>query len=79
MKHLRKLWLPAASLALLSGCAPREIPAPIASDQLCKSWTHERIRKADQLTEETAAGIEARNNSRPAWGCVYGRDEAAKG
>jgi hypothetical protein len=77
MNNPRKLLPLAASLALLTGCAGTPPPAPIAADQLCRSWTHSRIKKADKLTEETAAGIEARNASRPAWGCEYGEDRAA--
>ena len=79
MKLAKKLLLPVASLALLSGCAGTREPAPIAADQLCRSWTHSRISRDDKLTEKTAADTEARNNSRPAWGCEYGEDRAVKG
>ncbi len=79
MKHTRKLLPLVASLALLSACAPTPKPAPIAHDELCKSWTHGTISRDDKLTEKTAADQEARNNSRPAWGCEYGENRAAKG
>ena len=72
----RKLMTTPVLLALLTGCAKTEAPAPIASDQLCKSWTHQTIRKADQLTEDTASQIEGNNKSRPAWGCLYGENRA---
>jgi hypothetical protein len=77
MQNLKPLLPLAASLALLTGCAQTPKPAPIAVDDLCRSWTHGRITKADKLTEKTAADQEARNNSRPAWGCEYGEDRAA--
>lgn len=28
------------------------------------------------MTEATASEIEGANKARPAWGCVYGKDEA---
>jgi hypothetical protein len=34
------------------------------------------IRRADQLTEETAEQIEGSNHARTAWGCAYGRNAA---
>ena len=72
----RKPLLLLASLALLTGCAKTPPPALIAADRLCESWRHQTIRKADRLTEETAAGIEGGNKARPIWGCEYGADRA---
>lgn len=72
----RKRWIPLASLALLTGCATTPPPAPIAVNDLCKSWTHKRIKAADKLTEETAQMLEGDNKARPAWGCEYGANRA---
>jgi len=43
---------------------------------MCQSWRHLTIRKADKLTEDTAAQIEGSNKARPAWGCAYGSNHA---
>jgi hypothetical protein len=48
----------------------------IAIDELCKSWRHQTISKADKLTDGTASQIEGSNNARPAWGCQPGEDRA---
>ena len=68
-----------ALLALLTGCAKTPPPALIAADKLCESWRHQTIRKADVLTEETAAGIEGSNKARPEWGCAYGENREKGG
>lgn len=64
------------SLALLSGCAQTR-PLVVTAAELCRDWRHQTVSRHDRLTEETAAQIEAGNKSRPAWGCQYGRNEAA--
>lgn len=74
--HLRKLTIALALPALLIGCAPINSPAPIAAEALCRSWEHQQIRKADRLTESTAAQIEGNNAARPAWGCAPGENRA---
>ena len=74
MRNRKKLLLLLPLPALLVGCAQTEKPAPIAASKLCGSWTHQTIKKRDQLTEDTASQIEANNKSRPAWGCVYGEN-----
>lgn len=48
----------------------------MTAEELCRDWQHQQIRKADQITEPTAAQIEANNKSRPAWGCMYGKNRA---
>jgi hypothetical protein len=48
----------------------------VTAEELCRDWQHQQIRKADALTETTAAGIEANNKSRPNWGCEYGANKA---
>lgn len=76
----RKFMMLLACQALLTGCAKTDSPVQIATDKLCESWRHQTIRKADRLTEPTAAQIEGNNKSRPEWGCQYGADTAkAKG
>lgn len=50
----------------------------IAVENLCRDWRHKTISRQDKLTEETASQIDADNKSRPAWGCAYGKNEAAK-
>lgn len=42
----------------------------------CKDWKHLQVSRDDRLTERTASQIEANNNSRMAWHCAYGRNEA---
>lgn len=59
-----------ASLALLSGCNPPF--AVIVTEKLCDDWRHQTVSRRDKITDETASGIEASNNSRPNWGCKYG-------
>ena len=76
MQSLKRCAVLLASLAALTGCAKTASHVLIA-DQLCKDWQHQQIRKADALTEATAAGIEALNKSRPHWGCQYGENRAA--
>lgn len=63
-------------LALLVGCGQTRPPATIAVDNLCRDWTHQKIKNADRLAEPTASQIEANNKSRPNWGCVYGKNES---
>ena len=65
-----------AVLALLSACAKTDLPAPIAANDLCRSWKHQTITKADQLADSTAAQIDGSNRARPAWGCEYGANRA---
>lgn len=60
----------------LSACAKTPPAVLIAADKLCESWRHQTIRKADRLTEDTAAQIEGSNKARPEWGCVYGENRA---
>lgn len=62
--------------ALLIACAKTPPPAPIAAEHLCQSWRHQTIKKADRLTEDTAAQIEGSNKARPEWGCDYGHNRA---
>jgi hypothetical protein len=73
LKKFASLLLP---LVLLSACAKTEAPALIAADKLCRDWTHQQIRKADQIPDPTASQIEANNKSRPNWGCAYGKNES---
>jgi hypothetical protein len=61
---------------LLIGCAKTNLYV-VTAEQLCRDWQHQQIRKADNITEPTAAQIEANNKSRPAWGCAYGENRAA--
>lgn len=51
----------------------------VQAEQLCKDWRHQTVSKDDKITQDTAAGMEASNKSRPNWGCAEGRDEAKKG
>ena len=71
-----RLMLAPSLLALLTACAQTPKPAPIAADKLCESWRHQTIRKADRMTEDTAAQIEGSNKARPEWGCAYGENRA---
>lgn len=65
------------SLVLLSGCsATRAVIADATA--LCEDWRHQTVSKKDVLTDDTAAGIEASNKSRPNWGCEYGKDEVKR-
>ena len=66
--------MPLAFLVLLSACAKTPPVALIAADKLCESWRHQTIRKADKLTEDTAAQIEGNNKARPEWGCAFGEN-----
>ena len=75
-RDLIRLILLLASPVLLTACAATPKPALIAADKLCESWRHTTIRKADRLTEDTAAQIEGSNKARPAWGCDYGANQA---
>ena len=76
MRNRKKLLLLLLCPVLLTGCAPTQVPAPIAASKLCGSWRHQTITKRDQITEPTASQIEANNKSRPAWGCTYGENKA---
>lgn len=62
--------------ALLTGCAPTQPYALIATDSLCRSWQHQTISKDDKIAEATASVIEGNNKSRPAWGCEYGANKS---
>jgi outer membrane biogenesis lipoprotein LolB len=77
MSSTGRLLLGLASLALLSGCS-RTLPRVVTADELCQDWQHKTVSKNDKLTQDTAAGIEADNKRRPAWGCAYGKNEAGK-
>ena len=77
MKRTARSLLALASLALLSACAKTPIRV-VTAQELCADWQHKTISKNDALAQETAAGIEADNKRRPAWGCQYGRNEAAQ-
>ena len=78
MLKLLRFTTPLSAAVLLTACGTTSSPAPIAAEQMCQSWRHLTIRKADKLTEDTASQIEGSNKSRPAWGCRYG-DNAAEG
>lgn len=70
-------------LGLLSGCAQTPEPVPSvslkqATESLCRSWRHLRVKPVDNLDDETASGVEASNRSRTHWGCVYGENRAKK-
>lgn len=71
MKCAALLLLP----VLLTACAGTS-PYVVTAESLCKDWTHQQIRRADQITEPTASQIEANNKSRPNWGCEYGQNRA---
>lgn len=71
-----RLMMPLAGQVLLSACAKTDTPAPIAAEQLCRSWKHQTISPHDVLTDPTAAQIEGGNKARPAWGCAYGANRA---
>lgn len=75
MPRMRKSAALLLSLGLLTGCAQTP-PIVATAETLCKDWQHQKIGKADKLTEETASQIEANNKSRPAWGCEYGANKA---
>lgn len=75
-RSLTKPFLLLVALAPLAGCGTTHSPAPIAASSLCSSWRHIQIRKADKLTDDTAAGIEGANKARPEWGCQYGANRA---
>ena len=75
-KDLTRLTSALALLALLTGCAQTQKPAPIAADKLCQSWRHKTITKADKLSEPTASQIEGDNKARPEWGCEFGENRA---
>jgi hypothetical protein len=72
MRRMKRCALLLTILGLSQGCALIQKPAPIARANLCRDWRHETISKDDQISEKTAAQIEAANKSRPAWGCKYG-------
>ncbi len=74
MPNLRRPTALLLGLALLSGCAKTHVL--IAADELCASWKHQTVRKADQITDATAAIAEGNNKARPAWGCEYGKNKA---
>ena len=71
-----RLMLTLASLALLQGCAQTPPYVLIATDSLCRSWRHQTIEKADNISETMASQIEGNNKSRPEWGCKYGKNES---
>lgn len=75
MRRMKACAVTLLSLALLSGCAQTR-PVVATAGALCKDWRHQTIKRSDQMAEETAAQIEASNKSRPAWGCMYGKNEA---
>jgi hypothetical protein len=66
----------AATLAAIAsaGCSPKF--TYVDADALCKSWKHQTVSKDDKLTQDTAAGIEGSNKSRPNFQCVYGENAA---
>ena len=74
LRKLTRLTTALALLAPLSGCG--KTVAVIATDELCRSWRHQTISKADKLTDATASQIEGNNNARPTWGCQLGENKA---
>lgn len=58
---------------LLTGCATQRV---VTVEELCRSWRHQTISKADKLTDGTASQIEGNNNARPTWGCQPGENKA---
>jgi len=61
------------SPALLAGCSKNIV---VTAEELCKSWRHQTVSKADVLTDKTAAPIEGNNESRAEWGCAPGQNKA---
>ena len=62
-----------AALAL-AGCSPKYVVLSV--DDLCQSWRHQTVSKADKLTQPTAAIADGNNRARPEWGCEPGKDQA---
>jgi hypothetical protein len=61
----------ALSLVLLSGGCASDIARTVDPDRVCDAWGQIRVRKADKLTEGTAADIARNNAGREAFGCKY--------
>lgn len=61
------------ALGLLQGCGPSFV---VTAEELCRSWRHQTVSKADVLTDGTAATIEGNNQSRDEWGCQAGQNKA---
>ncbi len=79
MRNLKTTVLLLTSLVLLSACSNPLAGTVVAnSAQLCKDWRHQTVSKEDVLTDKTAGGMEASNNSRTVWGCKYGSNTAKK-
>lgn len=67
----------AAGGVLASACS--QVPRITTADELCRSWRHQSVSKADKLSQGTAEIAEGNNRARPAWGCEPGKNEAKKG
>ena len=72
-KSLKLITVTLAALALLQGCAKSIV---VTAEELCRSWRHQTVSKADVLTDGTAATIEGNNHSRGEWGCQPGQNKA---
>lgn len=77
MRSIARCAFALLSLGLLTGCAVTPYRV-VTAGELCQDWRHKTVSKDDKLTEKTASDLEADNKSRPAWGCAYGKNEAAK-
>lgn len=67
----------AAVLVAVTLGACSHFPQITTAAELCKSWRHQTVDKADKLTQGTAEIAEGNNKARPAWGCAPGKDQAA--
>ncbi len=72
-RPLLRLMSALALPVLLTGCATQRV---VTVNELCASWRHQTISKADKLTDATASQIEGNNNARPTWGCQLGENKA---
>lgn len=73
-RALRSAFCAILVATVLSGCASKYVF--VDADELCQSWKHQTVSKADVLSEGTARIAEGNNNSRPAWGCARGQNKA---
>jgi hypothetical protein len=71
--NLRLATLMLTSPVLLAGCSKNIV---VTAEELCRSWRHQTVSKADALTDKTAATIEGNNESRVEWGCAPGQNKA---
>ena len=68
----RLKWLSAVLiLPSLSGCSIDDTARTVEPLRICEAWPQINVRKADKISEPTAAKIEASNVGRESFGCPY--------